>query len=270
MAFQVVSSGSPSQVTVWCPIATGKTVYHGQIVEIDGDDGIQEIDVASSTNDTSGNTIIYGIVVGDNNVTPVYDSTYKVNKITDVASQANQIARKWSGAEGHMYPKGDSQALAEVVLLDVNTYIKGPVRNADIDVNMTLLTATTGSTDGLSGIVTNSCEHTPVSQLSIMHCRTGANKGLYRVTQDASKVSPTNTTAWPYDVATGDTFVRAPFRQGRSYIYIDSLAMYVDSSLGVASHYYAVDVLDMDLSVAGSETVTFKFAPTHFDGVASD
>ena len=39
-------------------------------------------------------------VVGDNNVTPVYDSTYKVNSITDVASQANQIARKWSGAEG--------------------------------------------------------------------------------------------------------------------------------------------------------------------------
>jgi len=268
MAFTIDSSSGPVR-TVWCGVATTKTVYHGQIVEMVGD-GVQEIDVASGAADTTGNTVIYGVIVGDNNVTPVYNSTYKVNSMTSVSTQATQVARSWSGQEGAVFPKGDPQALVEVALLDPTVYIRGPVCNAALGTAMTVLTATTGTTDGLTSIITNSCEHTPVAEYSIMHCRTGANKGLYRVTQDTSKTAPTSTTPWPYDVAVGDTFVRAPFRVGRSYIYIDSLAMYVNSASTPATNYYAVDVVDMDLTTAGSETVTFKFAPTHFDGVASD
>ncbi len=209
--------------------------------------------------------------MGDNNITPVYDSTYKVNKIASVATQANQLARKWSGQEGRMYPKGDPQALVEVALIGPETVIVGPIHDADIDADVTLLTSTSVSTNGTTGIVTNSCDFTPVGDLETMYCRTGANRGLYRITTNsATKTTVTNTVAWPYDVAIGDTFVRVPLRQGISYIYTDTLAMYIDSSLGLATNYYGVDVVDMDLTEAGSEKAWFRFLPSHFDGAASD
>lgn len=261
MAFEIASS--PINRVAWYPIDANGTLYHGQIVE-SGGDGVIEIDVPSGAFDTTGNTKILGIISGDNNMTPVYDSTYKVQKITGVATQANQIARSWRGQEGNMYPKGDPQPLVQIVLITPWTVVRGPVKNADIDVAPTVLIATTGDTSGVSGTITNACEHTPVSDFSTMYCRTGANKGLYRITQDTSTTTPTNTVAWPYDVAVGDTFIRVPFRQGMAYIYIDSLGMYVDNSATPASNYYGVNVVDMDLSIAGEEWVEFTFVPVHF------
>lgn len=261
MAFQIASS--PINTVSWYPIDASGTLYHGQIVESQGD-GVAEIDVPNGAFDTTGNTTILGIITGDNNETPVYDSTYKVNKITGVASQANQLARDWTGAEGRIYPKGDPQPLVEVTLITPWTVICGPIKNADIDVAPTLLTVTTASSDGATSLVTNACEHTPVSDFSTIYCRTGANKGLYRITQDTSTVSPTNTMAFPKAVAVDDTLIRVPFRHGLSYIYIDSLAMYVDNSATPATNYYGVNVVDMDLSTAGEEKVWFTFAPVHF------
>ena len=261
MAFQVASKNIRG--TAWYPIDAAGTLYHGQIVESQGD-GVAEIDVPSGAFDTTGNTNMLGIVVGDNNATPVYNSTYKVNKITGVASQANQIARSWSGHEGRIYPKGDPQPLVEVAIIGPETVIVGPVKNSDIDVAPTLLTVTTASSDGATSLVTNGCEFTPVSDFSTIYCRTGANKGLYRITQDTSTVSPTNTLAFPKAVAVDDTLIRVPFRQGMSYIYIDSLAMYVDNSATPATNFYGVNVVDMDLSTAGEEKVWFTFSPIHF------
>jgi len=263
--FKIASSG-PQPATLWMPMdydTDGNTLYVGQLVETNGD-GVREIDVASGTYDTTGNTVMLGVVIGENNATPVYDTTYKVNKITSVATQAAQLARSWTGAEGHMYPKGDPQPLVQVALITPETIIEGSIYNAAYGTAPTVLTTTTGSTAGLTGMVTNACEFTPVADLATQYCRTGANRGLYRVTTDTSTVSPTNAVAWPYAVAVGDTFVRVPFRQGASYIYIDSLGMYVDSSASPATNYYGVTVVDMDLSIAGEEKVWFRFAPVHF------
>ena len=261
MAFQIASENHRG--TAWYPIDAAGTIYHGQIVESQGD-GVAEIDNPNGAFDTTGNTNVLGIVVGDNNATPVYDSTYKVNKITGVLTQATQIARNWSGHEGRMYPKGDPQALVEVALVGPETVICGPVRDNDIDANITLLTVTTETTDGLSSMVINACDFTPVGDLETMHCRTGANKGLYRITTDTSTTAPAGDLAWPEDVSVGDTLVRVPFRQGMSYVYIDSLAMYIDASVAPASHFYGVNVVDMDLSTAGEEKVWFTFSPVHF------
>ncbi len=261
MAFKIASS--PTNAVSWYPIDANGTLYHGQIIESQGD-GVAEIDVASGAFDTTGNTKILGIIEGDNNEIPVYDATYKVDKITGVASQANQIARNWDGQEGHMYPKGEPQPLVQVALIGPHTVIEGPIKNADIDTAPMVLTTTTGDTTGVGGMVTNACEHTPVADFSTMYCRTGANRGLYRITQDTSTVSPTNTVAWPYDVAIGDTFIRVPLRQVLAFMYIDSLGMYVDNSATPAGNYYGVNVVDMDLSTAGEEKVWFTFAPVHF------
>ena len=261
MAFQIADNNYRG--TAWYPIDASGTLYHGQIVESQGD-GVAEIDVPSGAFDTSGNTNILGIVVGDNNMTPVYDSTYKVNKITGVASQANQLAREWTGAEGSMWPKGEPQPMVEVALIGPETKIVGPIKNAAIGTSPTLLTVTTASSDGATSLVTNACEHTPVSDFSTIYCRTGANKGLYRITQDTSTVSPTNTMAFPKAVAVDDTLIRVPMRIGMSYIYIDSLAMYVDNSATPATNYFGVNVVDMNLSTAGEEKVWFYFSPVHF------
>ena len=261
MAFQIASG--PMNVVSWYPINNSETLYRGQIVESEGD-GISPIGTPSGAFDSSNKTVILGIITGDNNATPVYDSTYKVNKIVGVVSQANQLARSWRGVEGRIYPKGDPQALVEVTLLTPWTVICGPVKNNDLDVAPTLLTVTTASSDGASSMVTNACEHTPVSDYSTIYCRTGANKGLYRITQDTVTTAPTNTLAFPKAVAVDDTLIRVPFRHGLSRITIDSLGMYVDNSATPTSSYYGVNVVDMDLSTAGEEKVWFTFAPTHF------
>ena len=261
MAFQVASKNIRG--TSWYPIDAAGTLYHGQIVESQGD-GVAEIDVPNGAFDTTDNTNVLGIIIGDNNATPVYDSSYKVNKITGVLTQATQVARNWSGQEGRMYPKGDPQAMVEVALVGPETVICGDVRLGGLTTSLTLLTVTTESTDGLASLVTNNCGFTPVADLCTMHCRTGANRGLYRITTDSSAVSPAFDLAWPQDVSEGDTLVRVPFRQGMSYIYIDSDALYVDASATPASPFYGVNVVDMDLSTAGEEKVWFTFSPSHF------
>ncbi len=262
MAFKV--AGNNDRGTAWYPIDSTSILYHGQIVESRGD-GVGIIGIPNGAFDTDGNTNVLGIVVGDNNATPVYDSTYKVNKITGVLTQTNQLARSWTGVEGHMYPKNDPQALVEIALVGPETVIEGPIRKGGINTNITLLTVTTASTDGLTSMVTNACDFVPVGDMETMYCRTGANAGLYRITTNVTtKTTVTNSVAWPQDVAVDDTLVRVPARHGMSYIYIDSLAMYIDATKPAGTDYYGVNVVDMDLSTAGEEKLWFTFSPIHF------
>ncbi len=261
MAFQIASD--TGRGTAWYPIDAAATLYHGQLVESRGD-GVGIIGVPAGAFDATDTTNVLGIVVGDNNATPVYSSSYKVNGIAGVLTQAAQVARDWTGVEGRMYPKNDPQSLVEVALVGPETIITGSVRLGGLTTNLTLLTVTTASTNGLTSMVTNACGFTPVADICTMYCRTGANAGLYRITKDTSATNPTNDLAWPQDVSVGDTLVRVPMRFGMSYIYIDSLAMYVDASATPGTDYYGVNVVDMDLSVAGEEQIWFRFSPMAF------
>ena len=149
-------------------------------------------------------------------------------------------------------------------LITPETVIKGPLYNAAQGTAPTLLTVTTGVGAGTSA-VTNATDVAGVDNFATVYFRSGANAGAYRVTSD------TSTTALAWDkpttagVAIGDTAVRVPLRPfGPTYAQFDSESMYIDVSATPATDYFVLDILKLDLSVAGKEHAYFKFNADHF------
>lgn len=266
MGFEVIQ-GSP--LTIWVPVdsAAGSpdTLYVGQIVK-SGSDGVLPLGTASGVADTTNKGIPFGVIIGTNNRTPVYDSTYKCEKITGADTQALQLARDWFGAEG-MWSKGDPQAMVEVALIDPTTILKGLLYVTTYGTAPTVLTTTAASTDGfMTAGTTNACDFTPVADYGTIYCRSGANMGLYRITIDTSTTAPVVDTAYPYDVAIGDTFVRVPPRPiGKTFVQFDSESTFVNCATSPATNYYVIDVIKLGLETAGHEHVIFRFNSVHFD-----
>lgn len=259
-----VVKGTPE--LMWCPVSGTDTLYVGQPVKWSAN-GLVPLGAASGAADTTTKSIPYGIVTATNNAveTEVFSSTYNTEYVTQVQSQANQIARNWHGVEGRMYNNNDPQAFVQIARIYPGTKIKAPIFNAAFGTAPTVTTVTVGSTTG-AGYTAGACDFTPVANLCTSYCRSGANRGLYRISSDTSTTVRTFGTYWPYDIAVGDTFVSVPITQGLSYIQLEATeSMYVDASATPATNYYVVFVDSIDLSVAGKETVTFSFGNVHFD-----
>ena len=254
---------------VWVPVKNSATVYVGSIVAIDRDnydDGVIVLPLPTGASDTTKKRIPLGVVVGTNNRYPLYSATYKTAYITDAGAASSQTSTTdFVGVEGP-WSKGDKTAMVEVELIDPTTILRAPIYNNAVGTAPTLLTATTGSTDGLSA-TTNAVEHTPVLGMGAIYCRSGANAGIYRITNDTSTTACTWLKAMPYDPAIGDTFIRVPVRtHGPSYVSFgdSTVASYLNSSKTPATNYYAIHVVRLDLSVAGKEFVEFRLDADHF------
>lgn len=72
---------------------------------------------------------------------------------------------------------------------------------------MTLYTAVSGGSDGLTIVTDNSNVASPDTDETIIYCLTGANMGRYNKVTTASSATWTFIRAWPSDVAAGDTFM---------------------------------------------------------------
>ena len=256
--FRIVegSSGVPSRK--WFPVSyvggAAQTVYVGQLVKLVDGDG-----VAPLPNAAAGPAVIYpfGIITALNKRTPTYDSTYKTNYGISVASQADELARDYFGAEG-MTGKGEPALMAKVALIEATSVIEGPVMKTAYGTAPGILTMTTGSAAGLTGFVHNTADSTLVTLNNMYYCRSGLNAGLYRSSYAGSATTPTFRRAWPYATAIGDTFVASNFGLGRQAIDFNSVGMYIDNGAAL-TNYYAVDVLSIDLKTAGQETAQFRF-----------
>lgn len=259
---------------MWVPLdgASASTVLTvGQLVKCDSTsfNGFGPLAVASGDGDTSGKQVVAGVVIGTNDATPTYNGTYgQYISTTAPLTQALQVARKCLGNGGTMNPINDPQPLVKIAKINANTVLSANIFNAAQGTAPTLLTVTTGSTTG-AGMTTNATQFTPVANFNTFYCRKGANAGIYRVSETTSTTVHTFHTYWPYDIAVGDQFVAVPLRLGQSLVQINSTSgyrgMWLEASASPATNYFIIDVLDMDLSVAGKETALFTFAPCHFD-----
>lgn len=271
MGFDIAYCHAGTPFTFWAPVdsaaGTPDVLYGGQLVR-SVSDGVAPLGTASGIGDTANKKVPMGIVIGTNNRTPVYNTTYNAQSITGADTQALQLARDWAGNEG-IYPKGDPQALVKIALIDHTTILKGRIFNAAYGTAPTVVTASAASTDGfMTAGTTGACDFTPVADFGSIYCRAGANLGLTRITIDTSTTAPVVDTAFPQDVAINDTFVRVPIRTiGQSYVQFDSESTYIDCSASPATNYFIIDVIALDLSKAGEEYVLFKFNSVHFDPV---
>jgi hypothetical protein len=220
--------------------------------------------VPAGVADTTNFQIPFGVVLGFNERTPTWSSTLLTETATGVLTQAAQVARDPILSSG-MYKSSDPQLLMKIAVIDPWTVLEGPIFNAAIGTAPTVVSSTAADTTGWTTAgTTGACDFTPVANICTAYCRTGANAGLYRVTNDVSTTAPDVTVAFPYDVAIGDTFVRVPLKQGASDIYIGGPGLYIDCSL-TATDNFQVIVWKLDLREAGKEVAQFSFAPLHYD-----
>ena len=122
MAFTIVHP-DPGQI-IDVPIQDDETIYVGSIVcsPATPTEGIVPLEAMLGTGNTSF-TIPFGVCVGTNSDSPLYNSTYKTEYITDATPHGSTT--KFIGVEGP-WSKGDKQAMAKVHLIDPTTVIRGP------------------------------------------------------------------------------------------------------------------------------------------------
>jgi hypothetical protein len=271
MGFKI-AKGSPPTYKIWVPLdrtAATTTLYVGQLVKCDSGsfNGVAPLAVASGAADTSQKQVVYGVVVGTNDFpqTENFVATYG-QYISAVQTSAQQIAHKQMGVEG-MHPKGDPLPMVEIALITPQTILEAPICNATLGVAPTVVTASAVNATAGLGMTTGSVDVATVANLCTTYCRTGANAGIYRVNKSASATTHTFDHYWPYTLAIGDTFVTVPLRQGVSFAQINSTAGYIgmclDCAATPATNYFALDVLQLDLSKAGKEKAIFKFNACH-------
>jgi hypothetical protein len=269
MAFTVVHPMHSQEL--WANVEVSNTVHTGSIIAMDTSapvQGVEVMDVASGAANVSNLDIPWGVVTGNNNSAPnkVYDSSGEY--ITAGAEAAwHDNTTQYQGVEGPQ-SYGVSGEMVSYIPITPETVLRGPIRNAAIGTAITEVAVTTGSgTDGLD-CTTAAVDFTPVAAMATLYCRTGANMGVYRHLESTDTGIHTFTPAMPADIAVGDIMVAVPLRMwGTCRAYIDTLGVYIDASAALTSNYLLIDVLRLDLSVAGDEYVEFRFNSVNFNSV---
>lgn len=262
--------------TYWALADGSSTYYIGQLLafnnsasaELDGT--VAPLATSSGAGDTTQKQVIAGICVGFSKRYPtsVTVGSHSLQYDTGVVSQANQLAREWTGVEG-MYSKADPAVMIEVAEILPHTVIEGNICQGALGTAPTVVTTTAvGGTDGMVTADTgNTPGYTHVTKTGTIYCRTGANAGITRVNKNTTATAPSVTTAFPYDTAVGDTFLVLPFKQGQSNISIAGPGLYVDSSAApviAGTDRFHVIVYKLNLADAGRETIEFRFGGDHF------
>lgn len=263
MSFQR-ANGSPN--LVWVPVDCNNnssyvTIYNNHLVAITSDGVAAMAAAASGAADATGEQVIGGIAVGNNNKSPLYSSTYNQEYITSENGHTTTTER--IGQEGYVV-KGDKSAYVLVDLINEHTLIKGSIFNAAYGTAPTVGTVSVANTNG-TGFTTSAIQPgTPVADLCSVYFRTGANRGIYRITSDTSSTVKTTNHYFPFDIAVGDTVVGVPMRTtGYSYVQTDTVGGYLNSAANPATDYWVVFVRHLDLRTAGQEVAYFYFAPYH-------
>lgn len=256
---------------IWVPVDyNAVTLYVGEMVVMGfntSKSGVIAYTVAGLGDITSDHGI-FGVVIGTNNRTPLFSSTYNSEYITSVSTQAAQLAREWQGQEG-MWSKGDPSAMVQVVKVTPETVLEADIYASATAVGTgpTVVTNTTASTDG-STITTAALAATPIAYNQIWYCRSGANMGLYRISYDTSTTSHTFYLTWPYDIAVGDTFVTVPLTIGQSKAMFNTTpaGMWINCSIAdYNTDHIWLEVLEVDLAITGKEVARFMINPYTFN-----
>ena len=264
---------SGSVQSVWVPIKASTTMYVGGLCTVDisaPDEGFEMLPVAAGVANATNNDVPYGIVIGTNNKTPLYSATHLCEYITAPgATDAHDgSASTYVGVEGP-WAKGDQVAMVEVDLITPMSVIRAPIRASSKLENIAVVTCTTGDSSGKGGTFSPVIDFTPADEgLNTVYFRSGANAGAYRVMSGTSTSSLAWTKSLRNDVAVGDTAVAVPIRpNGPSSVYFHATQMgWIDVDVEMnknMSALWMVNVVRLDLSVAGGEYCDFMFQGCH-------
>lgn len=266
-----VVSGSPR--TIWTPIEDAATIYTGGLVTVNTSaptEGITMLPDSAGVANVTNHDIPLGVCIGNNRRNQLFNSTYKCTYITDPgATDAHDGASVEYFTQGNLDPKGDEIAMAKVALITPSTVLRASLYNAAVGTAPTVVTVTTGNTDGLgctTGAIDFTAEGNPTSTFQF---RTGANAGARRILDSNSTTVHTWDKAVVTDVAIGDTAVAVPVRPfGPSTVMFDATtATYIDvadAPVLAGTDRWSINVITLKLDEAGNEYVEFTFDIGHF------
>ncbi len=225
----------------------GETVYEGQLVQsglIAGAGGhVQVADAASEAHEND--QPILGIVSGVVDESRTYDSTYRGNKSTYTTTQATIAST-------------GTPRVQVTLIRPWDTLIKAPICYTAYGTAPTVLTETTGSAGGT--VVTHAAITDTADDLCTVYCRTGANRGIYRVVTTGATTSQTVTVPFPYAIAIGDTFIKVACVLGLGGLDILATANCIDGDAAL-TNYYDVYYHEINCETAGGEYAVFSFMP---------
>jgi hypothetical protein len=259
-----IVSGSPH--LVWCQILKGEQLYIGQIVKSSGE-GMTPIGKASGASDTSTKSVPYGIVVATNNATPVFDSTYNVETITESVASGNDREHNIPVGEPHgIFGQVD---MVQVALIDNTTVIRGMIKSraagggTNISARAITTAGTVTSVIAKGGFVGSYVD----KDFETVYFVDGANAGQYRILDSASSINLKWDATLKVTTAVGDQVKIVPglVPNGYGKTQFDAESMFINAKADASSNYYAINVIRLDLSEDGNEYVDFQFLPEHFN-----
>jgi hypothetical protein len=258
----------------WVPLSgdAATVFYQGSIVttvKANADvtqDGVLLMGAAVGVADTTAKRIPCGLILGFNTMTETSSGGRAM--CTAIASSSQHAATaQYMGGSNNIGIVRDGRPKAEIAVIDPCTYIKMPIWNATFGTAISVGTVTAAGVStsgaGFTSSTVSDCS-TPVAGMGTVYCRKGANKGVSRVTSDTSQTVKTVYDYFLDDIAAGDQFVSVPFREGMSYVQLDATSTFIDASQNSATHYYIVDVVELNLATPGEEYAIFRFTSEHF------
>ena len=227
-----------------------ETCYVGQLVmgpRVGGLGG--NIQIADAATEASENDQpIMGIVAGVVDSSRAYSSTYYGDGSTYTTTQATIAST------------GTPRVKVTLAIPWV-TLIRGPIFNAAYGTALTVQTVTTASSGGVTITAANNAITDIADDFAVAYCRTGANRGHYRVvTTSTSTTVNTVTVPFPYGIALGDTFVIASCVPGIGGLNIPATANCIDGNDDMNA-YYDVFYHEINLAEAGKEYAVFALLP---------
>jgi hypothetical protein len=255
--------------TRWITVNDGVTVYVGSLIALNTSAPLHGATVLPDSAGVANNTnkdVPFGVVIGTNRKEPLFSTTYNTEYITaPAAADPHDGASIEYAMDGQ---PGDPVSRVKIALIDSTTVLRAPIFNGAVGTGPTVGTVTTGSTDGL-GCTTTAVQTATVVGLSTIYIRSGANRGAQRIATSASTTVHTWTPAVKSDIAVGDTLVSVPLRDwGLSTIMFDDVSMtFIDMADApdlAMTDRFLIQVVRLDLSVAGSEYAEFRFDGSHF------
>uniref|UniRef100_A0A6M3LPS3 Uncharacterized protein n=1 Tax=viral metagenome TaxID=1070528 RepID=A0A6M3LPS3_9ZZZZ len=228
----------------------GETCYVGQIMCADYALGgiVEPGELAGAGPDAT--TALVGICSAVR-TSPTYTAAYQGDGGTYDTTQAAQVAND---------PPGPT--LIDMTVIRPGDIFKAPLKNVVIATAPTVVTATATATAGLTVTHTGTAVTAPTSNFSTIYCRTGANRGQYRVITTGGTKTQTLLNAFTYDPAIGDTFVCANIKVGYCNIDFTTDFLGIDINTSVSNHYEAY-CWQLNLEEAGKEFALVSFSPQH-------
>jgi len=213
----------------------GQLVMDGAVATTGGH--VQIADVAAEAKEDGFK--IFGLVSGVVDGSRTYNSTYYGDSTTYTTTQATVAAN------------GPSEVEVTLIIPGI-TLFKGPIFNGAFGTALTEVTTTSASSGGTtitstSGTITDIDDH-----YTTAYCRSGANRGQYRVVTNCGTNANVVTVPFKYGIAVGDKFVLSAGKLGISRVYIGSTANYIDGN-NTHTNYYYMYCHTLNLEESGKE-----------------